>query len=168
MVCRKGPAVDVAGCLAVVLSASHALRGPSNPDLDESPSLATLQGLVELLAEESKRAAVVNSLVCMHGLLPALLRLIQVRPAPLHSHVLRTPHPCSLAQVPRFCTERKAQVLRIKEISHKRSWIAFLVLLLHSNYFMLMMHVQAEAQILMSGSIARQIHGYLRQCMGAC
>ena len=159
MVCRKGPAVDVAGCLAVVLSASHALRGLSNPDLEESPSLATLQGLVELLAEESKRAAVVNSLVCMHGLLPALLRLIQVRPAPFHMYVPRKQQPWSLAQVPRFCADRKAQALRIKEISHKRFWIAFLVSLLHSNDFMLMMHVQAEAQILMSGSIARQIHG---------
>ncbi|KAK9862215.1 hypothetical protein WJX84_008545 [Apatococcus fuscideae] len=74
---RKGASVEVAGCLATVLTASHALRGLSNPDLEETPGLATLQGLVELLADESKRAAVVDTLVCTQGVLPALARLME-------------------------------------------------------------------------------------------
>ena len=77
---RKGPSVEVAGCLATVLTASHALRGLSNPDLEETPGLATFQGLVELLADESKRSAVVDTLVCTQGVLPALARLVEVQP----------------------------------------------------------------------------------------
>lgn len=85
--CRKGASVEVAGCLATVLTASHALRGLSNPDLEETPGLATLQGLVELLADESKRPAVVDTLVCTQGVLPALARLVEVTSCPYCMHI---------------------------------------------------------------------------------
>lgn len=88
--------MEVAGCLATVLTASHALRGLSNPDLEETPGLATLQGLVELLADESKRPAVVDTLVCTQGVLPALARLVEVRSYRCFMQITRCHMPSAL------------------------------------------------------------------------